>query len=168
MSVRHLELGDAIHEVSLEPADDGTLLLRIDDGDPVAMPVPPRGATVFPLRTGGRTRRVAVARVGKAVEVSVDGERFVLRPTSPRPAAASGAATGGPVRAPMPGKVVEIPVAEGDAVTLGDTVAVVEAMKLRTALTAGADGTVKAIHCALGDQVAAGDTLVEIEENPDD
>jgi len=68
----------------------------------------------------------------------------------------------------MPGKVVEIPVAEGDAVTLGDTVAVVEAMKLRTALTAGADGTVKAIHCALGDQVAAGDTLVEIEENPDD
>ena len=168
MSVRHLELADTIHEVTLEPADEGMVSLCIDDGTPVAVTLPPRGATVFTLRWNERTRRVAVARVGKAIEVSVDGERFVVRPSSPRPTTGGGEAVGGPVRAPMPGKVVELPVAAGDAVARGDTVAVVEAMKLRTSLTAGADGTVKAIYCSVGDQVAAGDTLVEIEEEDDD
>jgi len=163
-----MEVGDAVHEVCLEPADDGALTLRIDDGQPIELPAPPRGATVFTVRSESRSRRVAVARTGKAVEVSVDGERFVLRPTSPRASGDAGAAAGGPIRAPMPGKVVELPVAAGDTVTRGDTVVVVEAMKLRTALTAGADGTVGAVHCALGDQVAAGDTLVEIEEDSDD
>lgn len=168
MSIRHLELADTIYEVELEPSDEGMVSLRIDDGAPVPITLPPQGATIFALRWKERTRRVAVMRVGKAIEVSVDGERFVIRPSSPRPTGTSGAATGGPIRAPMPGKVVELLVASGDTVKRGDPVAVVEAMKLRTALNAGANGTVKAVHCVVGDQVAAGDTLVEIEEEDDD
>jgi acetyl-CoA/propionyl-CoA carboxylase, biotin carboxylase, biotin carboxyl carrier protein len=172
---RTLELAGTVHEVQIQPAgeavgeaageaDDGRVTVTIDDADPVEATLPGDISGPFTLRMGGKRHRVAVARDGNTVEVCVDGRRFVLRPTARATGQATTADTGGPVRAPMPGKVVELPVAVGDRVEAGDPVAVVEAMKLRSSLPATATGTVSAIPCAVGDQVNAGQVLVEIEE----
>jgi biotin carboxyl carrier protein len=63
----------------------------------------------------------------------------------------------------MPGKVVKTLVGEGDAVTSGQGIIVIEAMKMENELRAAAEGTVKTICVAEGDNVEAGETLVLIE-----
>jgi biotin carboxyl carrier protein len=62
----------------------------------------------------------------------------------------------------MPGKVVKVLVAAGDAVTAGQPLVVVEAMKMETTLAAEIDGTVKSVNASTGDTVDAGAVLVEI------
>jgi len=63
----------------------------------------------------------------------------------------------------MDGAVVTITVKEGDAVTRGQTVAVIEAMKMEHPLKADVDGTIQAIHTELGSQVKGRQLLVEIQ-----
>ena len=74
--------------------------------------------------------------------------------------------TGGPayaVTAPMPATVVKIHVRAGDAVKKGDTIVLLEAMKMELPIRAPADARVKTICCREGDLVAADATLVEFE-----
>jgi acetyl/propionyl-CoA carboxylase alpha subunit len=77
-----------------------------------------------------------------------------------------GAATGGPsdgaLRAPMPGRIVAAPVKAGDAVAKGQTVVVLEAMKMEHALTAPFDGVVEAVNVAVGDQAPDGAVLATV------
>jgi pyruvate carboxylase subunit B len=72
------------------------------------------------------------------------------------------AVEGTPMAAPMPGMIVRYEKKEGDAVKKGDTVVVLEAMKMENPLTAPADGTIKCINFKSGDSVAKGDTLCVI------
>jgi propionyl-CoA carboxylase alpha chain len=67
------------------------------------------------------------------------------------------------VLSPMPGLVVAIPVAAGQEVKTGETVAIIEAMKMQNILKAERDGVVKAVGAKAGDPVAADDVLVEFE-----
>ena len=65
--------------------------------------------------------------------------------------------------APMPGKVVAVNVAAGDAVAAGTTLVVLEAMKMEHAIKAPVDGRVSAVHYAVGDQVEEGVDLIAFE-----
>lgn len=65
--------------------------------------------------------------------------------------------------APMTGKVVSIPVSVGDSVSEGDTLAVLEAMKMEYRLEAEADGEVSAINAEVGDLVDLGHVLVRLK-----
>ena len=65
------------------------------------------------------------------------------------------------VLSPMPGLVVDIPVAVGQEVKTGETVAIIEALKMQNILKAERDGVVKAVSVRAGDPVAADDVLVE-------
>ncbi|HEX7479153.1 MAG TPA: biotin carboxylase N-terminal domain-containing protein [Polyangiales bacterium] len=65
--------------------------------------------------------------------------------------------------APMDGSVVDVPVRPGDSVTRGQTLAVVEAMKLELRIAADMDGVVHAVHVQRGDQVKARQLLVELQ-----
>jgi len=159
---RYVQIGDDVHHVVLELGDDGAGTAVIDDGDPIEIALPAAGAHRFTMPWAGRTVRVAALRDGRGVELSLDGARVVALPTAGAAAAAAGGS--GQVKAPMPGKVVEVAVEAGQAVTRGDKTVVVEAMKMRSTLTAGIDGTIKAVTCAEGDQVTGGQVLVEIEE----
>ncbi len=78
----------------------------------------------------------------------------------PKPAAAS---SGTPVAAPMPGMVIKYEKNPGDSVNEGETVVVIEAMKMENALPAPTSGVIKAIHFKSGDSVAKGEVLAEIE-----
>ena len=70
----------------------------------------------------------------------------------------------GSLEAPMPGVIVSVTVAGGDAVKAGDTLLVLEAMKMEHQVHAPGDGVVKRILFAPGDQVREGDLLVELAE----
>ncbi len=66
----------------------------------------------------------------------------------------------------MPGRITSVEVSVGQTVRKGDTVIVMEAMKLILSLVAPADGTVSAIHCAPGQTVGGGVRLVEFAPAP--
>jgi propionyl-CoA carboxylase alpha chain len=66
--------------------------------------------------------------------------------------------------APMPGRVVSVAVSLGDSVTKGQTLVVLEAMKMEQAMTASVHGTVTAVACAAGDIVDSGAVLIEVTE----
>jgi acetyl-CoA carboxylase biotin carboxylase subunit len=97
-----------------------------------------------------------------------DGSWAVAAPRQPARPANSRAAqvahhTTGPVAAPMPGLVRQVNASAGDAVTRGQTLAVMEAMKMEVRITAPGDGMVKAVLCAAGAVVEKGRVLFEIE-----
>jgi biotin carboxyl carrier protein len=67
------------------------------------------------------------------------------------------------VSAPMPGTVIRVEVAPGDAVRARQPLVVLEAMKMEIPVSSPFDGTVKAVHAAEGDRVAGGALLVDLE-----
>lgn len=71
-------------------------------------------------------------------------------------------AAGKPVVAPLPGTINEIKVKVGDKVNTGDTVVVLEAMKMQNSIDAETSGTITSINVNEGDAVMEGDTLVTI------
>jgi 3-methylcrotonyl-CoA carboxylase alpha subunit len=75
----------------------------------------------------------------------------------------AGGASDGQIRSPMPGKIVQAPVAEGESVIKGQVLVVLEAMKMEHALTAPSDGIVAELRVKLGDQVSEGVVLARLE-----
>ena len=69
----------------------------------------------------------------------------------------------GDVTTPMPGRVVKVKVSDGDRVSAGDTVLIVEAMKMENEVHTPIDGVVKKIYVKEGDSVNPDETLIEIE-----
>lgn len=69
------------------------------------------------------------------------------------------------IYAPMPGIILEVHVAEGDSVSQGDYLCVLEAMKMENALTAPRDGVIKSVFVTQGETVDKGKLLIEFEEN---
>jgi biotin carboxyl carrier protein len=124
------------------------------------------------LRIGDRVVRVVVhAREGKGRYVlDIDGHRYHVEALGERAraiqelAARSAPPAGpAPVIAPMPGLVVRVNVAVGDAVTAGQGVLVMEAMKMENELRASSAATVKSVRVAQGTAVEKGTVLIELE-----
>ena len=65
-----------------------------------------------------------------------------------------------PSDAPMPGKIIEVKVSVGQAVKAGDTLLILEAMKMQNEIAAPADGTVKAINVSAGQSVKVRESMV--------
>ena len=84
------------------------------------------------------------------------GEKVIAKPA---PKAAAG---GTPVKAPLPGVVLDINVTVGQEVKAADTVITLEAMKMENAIKAGVDGKVASISVAKGDSVLEGAVLITI------
>ena len=81
---------------------------------------------------------------------------------APAPATKGAAGAGTPINAPLPGVVTKVLVAAGQAVKKGETVVVLEAMKMENNITAECDGSVTGVCVAAGDSVMEGTTLVTI------
>ena len=92
----------------------------------------------------------------------------MTRAARPRPradhAGGGGPVSNGAILAPMPGKVIAVAVAEGDSVTKGQKLLVLEAMKMEQAMLAPFDGTVAELKVSAGGQVSEGTMLVRVEK----
>ncbi len=125
----------------------------------------PLGDGWFLVTEGDRRWRVAIADASDGTWVFVDGVVGRLTPTATTTSTRRGDKHGGElgVMAPMPATVVAINAGIGDAVTDGQTLIVLEAMKMELPIKAPRAGVVKAIHCAKGDLVQPNISLLDIE-----
>ena len=140
--------GDAALSVELLNRGDGWQAVLSDGVEPISIaPIP---------------EQIDVYRDGHTLIV-VDGLRHQrLTHIVPLDDADRGEGAGGGLTAPMPGKVVQALVAAGDLVVRGQTVMILEAMKMEHAISAPADGTVSDVYFAAGDQVDEGAELLRL------
>lgn len=98
--------------------------------------------------------------------VTVNGQTFVLAKSSgARKSGHSHQLTAGELTAPMPGQVRAVNVSEGDAVTKGQTLLLLEAMKMEIKVQSPRDGMVKKLFVKQGQTVDREQVLIEIQEN---
>jgi biotin carboxyl carrier protein len=114
------------------------------------------------LVTDGMARRYLVDLVGPVAYVDGPDGSSTLTEQDRYPVSGDQAAEGSAL-APMPGGVVRVAVAPGDAVEAGQVLVVLEAMKMEHAVHAAAAGTVTEVDVAEGDQVETGRILVVVE-----
>jgi biotin carboxyl carrier protein len=112
-------------------------------------------------------RRAITADAVRAVPPASSPSASGVRPAaaSPAPSASRPAPSGrgeGGIVAPMPGLVLAIKAKEGDTVTAGQTLLVMEAMKMENAVTSPYAGTVAKVYVREGDSISEGDLLVEV------
>ena len=119
---------------------------------------------VYHVLHEGRSVTVVMAEHGCAV---ADGRVFAVTVTDPRSAAAgngAGARSGQlKIASPMPGKVIRVLVAAGEAVTAGQGLVVVEAMKMQNEMQAPRDATVVTVNAVDAATVVAGEVLMVLE-----
>ena len=126
----------------------------------------------------GLVRKVIIDGEEFEVDVEIDGEsyratiegrtfEFMIpesKTSSPRKrGGGSGRRRSGTVSASMPGKVVTVEVSLGDSVEEGQTVLILEAMKMQNEVAAPISGTISAVHCEDGMNVEANVPLIVIE-----
>jgi biotin carboxyl carrier protein len=157
--MRHaFNIADVENDVFLSRARDGYRLHVEDRVIPFALE---NGV----LRLDGTADNVVVATDGDLVHIHLDGETHTVRYTDPvKRHVAHGAGSADDVaEAPMPGTVIAVSAAPGQAIVRGDTLLVIESMKLETAIKAWRDGTIAAVHVTTGQTFDRGAPLVALE-----
>ena len=141
----------------------------VTDGTELDLRSAPDGSyTLF--APSGKTHRVEVDEIdlrARTLTLRLDGRRHRVTLQSPLDQLVDALGLEaepvpelGEVRAPMPGLVLRVPVAEGDEVAAGQTLLVLEAMKMENAVKAPAAGTVQAVAVSEGQAVEKGALLV--------
>lgn len=118
----------------------------------------------------GSNAKIEVNGTSYDVDVHIDEKasktpKLIRKPVVNQPGEGSiKKASGGAsvIKSPLPGSIIKINIAVGDTINPGDTVLVMEAMKMENNVLAEKGGTVKAIKVAIGDNVLQDDVLVEI------
>ena len=176
-----LRAGDTLARLSIELHTDGTVSVSFAGAIKGTTILFPRHAlTAQILHRDGSRVRVRVDGVEETAHATVaDGRlhlelRGVLREfiePPPRGAESEGERGGGDgkLHAPTSGRIVEVKVAVGDRVRPGQTLLILEAMKIENALAVGVSGTVAEIKVSAGDQVPQGRLLIAVtpDEDPD-
>ena len=148
---RRFEIDGRSVDAALIRRSDGYALQLDGDVRPVKLSRPWLDG-VQTLRVGDREYAIHLVHDGDETFVQIGGRSFTVRIVEPLTVFAhAGSATADlTARAPMPGTVVSVRVLPGAAVGKGETLMVIESMKLETAITAWRDGIVEAVHLAPG------------------
>ena len=132
------------------------------DGETIAVEVERVAPGTFVLKDGDARRTFHCVRDGAVIHVAWEGVVYRVE-EQPEGARAGQRRDKGGLEATMPGKVIAVKAAVGQAVRKGDEIVVVEAMKMENALRAPRDGTMKAVNVKVGDMVGPGAVLAELE-----
>jgi acetyl/propionyl-CoA carboxylase alpha subunit len=141
-----LGLGDEVLEVDARLAADGIVSLLLGGVSHVATVVDRDGTCV--VRVGSEIHEILVE----------ERTRWIIRTRG----GAAGAGHGQTLTAPLPGKITHVAVRSGDAVKPGDTLVVIEAMKMENEFKAATAGTVTEVRVQPGQAVNPGDVLVVV------
>jgi acetyl-CoA/propionyl-CoA carboxylase biotin carboxyl carrier protein len=168
----------SVHTRWIETEFGGQIPPYTPSAEELAGPVP--GVTQAASTPGAR-ERITVEVAGKRLEVTLPaglasagvaagtgapGQRAAARPRAGRVrgGGAGGGADGDVLASPMQGTIVKIVASEGQRVSVGDTVVVLEAMKMEQPLTAHKDGTVTGLAVEIGQTVSAGMTICRLAD----
>jgi acetyl/propionyl-CoA carboxylase alpha subunit len=159
--VRHtFAQGETRILVLLEKSGDG---FNVTAGDQTSFirllkSMPPH----FVLELDGLRQNVLVISSGDRTWVQTIDRTLSLSWVDPMPATSSEDSAAGSLRAPMPGKIIQVLVSDGDTVQTGDTLMILEAMKMEHRISAPYSGQVERINYATGDAVQADEILLAL------
>ena len=159
-------LDGTLRKIALEKIESGWM---IRDGEAVGPGRDPADLRArIALLPETRPTGSIIARDGDRLFVRLDGREVLLVEPGESGGRSAGSESGGSgdgrrIIAPMPGKVIKVCVAAGDAVRKNQTLVIVEAMKMENEIKAASDGAVVKVHVAAGELVDAERTLVELE-----
>lgn len=118
-------------------------------------------------RVGGGTSSLSrrpPERVSRPVQAAPAAQPVAApQPAAPAPAAPAASGGTGTIVSPMPGTVLDVKVKEGDAVSVGQVVIILEAMKMETEIVSEVAGSVAAVRVKKGDAVDTDTVLVEVK-----
>jgi 3-methylcrotonyl-CoA carboxylase alpha subunit len=157
-----LDIGGTRHVVTLHRLHDGALTLAVGEQ---RWPFSARalGNERHDVQLGERRWTLAVYAQGERITVFAPEGTLALQEVDALAHAGEGAAPGGRLTAPMPGKLVAFLAKAGEAVKAGQPLAVMEAMKMEHTIAAPRDGTVAELLYGVGDQVAEGAELLRLQ-----
>ncbi len=153
--------GDQERSVQVTPVD-GQFHVLIDDRR-FEITVQAGELGRFDLCVDGRRQRVYIAHQDDQTYVWIDGDVYTLVKPDLRQRRTQTPGHGGAFEAAMPGRVLDVLVKEGDTVRRGDTLVLLEAMKMELRIQANSDGVVNKVLARAGQVVERGQKLVEIE-----
>ena len=160
-----LKQGEQKHAVELQVVESGEQpLLRAQVGEQsVELRLLASDGRWASLELDGIRQRRAYHLAGEQLWLYGHNGNLELIDVTHEPAGGQNAASSGTVKAPMDGAIVEVLVSEGERVSKGQLLVVLEAMKMEHPLKAGIDGVIRRIGVSQGDQVKNRQVLVEIE-----
>lgn len=146
--------------LAAEVTGSDPITVRIGDAV-VTLTVAPLGPRTYAVTCNGRHALAHYASDRRTHFLHVGGETYLFeRDHAER---RERGASGSDVRAPMPGVVTRVFVREGQEVTAGDPLYIVEAMKIETVIRAPAAGRVERIHITPGTQIEGGAIVIEVK-----
>jgi len=151
-----------LHTLTLEAHGDAFQALV--DGEMLEGEVVDRRPGSLTLRFGERILTLFGASDGARRWVALDGCVYTLEKPSPRARRRSDSAAGNALRAPMPAQVRAVQVQAGETVTAGQTLLLLEAMKMEIRIRAPRDAAVTALHVAQGETVERDQLLIELAD----
>lgn len=121
----------------------------------------------FDVEIKGQRFQGAVAQHGNTIWYSLNGEVWIVESGTRTGRVGARGTTADPdvVNAPMPGKIIKVLVQKDSKVSTGETLIVMEAMKMEYMLKAAANGVVEDVACVVGQQVSLGASLVRLKTN---
>ena len=140
------------------------LMLKVGQADPQPLSIAALADGRIDVRYGGAREVVQVFELGEQLHVFGARGAAQIAALDVLSRAGESDTEGGRLTAPMPGKVISIAVKAGDAVKLGQPLAVMEAMKMEHTIAAPADGVVAEVLYAPGDLVAEGVELLRLTQ----
>jgi biotin carboxyl carrier protein len=152
-----------VYDVGIRKENDGFFVTIGDRVYEICELVMRENSMTFKI--GGHRYSAHIAQDNDKRFIALEGEYYVVERSSHTSAAVTGAGLEreNSITSPMPGLLVKLAVKVGDLVKEGDTLAIVEAMKMQNELRSPIDGRVEAINFKEGDQVDALQAIVEIE-----
>jgi biotin carboxyl carrier protein len=166
-------LDEKSYDVEVKKLDEGGLLIvKVSDESFTIKPTPAEDGSWIVNDTTSDYAVKILKKTGNSVSLEIDGqehqvawERMRKEESVQKPTVTSrgGPRKAGGVYPPMPGKITEVRVRVGDRVKSGQTVCILEAMKMFNELKADAAGTVKEVNVDVGTMVTPADLLVSVE-----
>ena len=160
-----LKQGEQKHAVEIQVLESGTQpLLHAKIGEQaVELRLLASDGRWASLELDGIRQRRAYHLAGEQLWLYGHNGNLEFIDVTHEPAGGQNAASSGTVKAPMDGAIVEVLVAEGEQVSKGQLLLVLEAMKMEHPLKAGMDGVIRRVQVSQGDQVKSRQLLVEVE-----